>query len=263
MNKKIESLISISMFNKNLTDLTGNLNKLLIFEEKSRSQSACQEKKIKEMITNISHDLRTPLTAVKGYMELLARNLQEEKQKKTAGTIIKHIDQLDKLINCFFELSYLEMSDDNIELSKVNLTNTLCNSIVNYIYEFEKRDIKVEINTEQPLYVVGNEEMIKRIIENLIKNCLVHSYGNVKVNISEEDENIVLSFANKVKETEKIDTDNLFDKFYVADKSRNKTTTGLGLSIVKKLCEKMNGSVKAILNGSILDIKVILLKSDK
>lgn len=263
MNKKIESLISISMFNKNLTDLTGNLNKLLIFEEKSRIQSACQEKKIKEMITNISHDLRTPLTAVKGYMELLVRNLQEEKQKKTAKTIMKHIDQLDKLINCFFELSYLEISDDNIELSKVNLTNTLCNSIVNYIYEFEKKDIKVEINTEQPLYVVGNEEMIKRIIENLIKNCLVHSYGNVKVNISEEDENIVLSFANKVKETEKIDTDNLFDKFYVADKSRNKTTTGLGLSIVKKLCEKMNGSVEAILNGSILDIKVILLKSDK
>lgn len=251
------------MFNKNLTELTGNLNKLLIFEEKSRIQSICNENKIKEMITNVSHDLRTPLTAVKGYMELLFRSLQEEKQKKTASIIIKHIDQLDKLINCFFELSYLEISNDNIELSKVNLTNTLCNTIVNYIYEFEKKDMKVGINTEEPFYVIGNEEMIIRIIENLIKNCLVHSDGNVRVNISEENKNIVLSFENKVKEAEKIDIDNLFDKFYVADKSRNKTTTGLGLSIVKKLCEKMNGSVKAVLNENVLDIKVTLLKSDK
>lgn len=249
------------MFNKNLNNLTRNLNKLFIFEEKSRMQSIYYENKTKEMITNISHDLRTPLTAVKGYMELLNKKLQEEKQKEIAATIIKHIDQLENLINSFFELSYIEMSDEKVELSKINLTNTVCNTIVDYIYEFEKKGIQVEINTEQPFYVIGNEDMIKRIIENLIKNCLVHSDGNVWVSIYEENETIILSLKNKVKELEQIDVNNLFNKFYVADKSRNNKSTGLGLFIVKRLCEKMNGSVNATLNKGLLNMQVSLMKS--
>lgn len=263
MDKKIESLVTVSMFNKNINELAGNLNKLIIFEDKEREKSVCHEKKIKAMITNISHDLRTPLTAVKGYMELLNRNLNEEKQKKTAATILKHIDELYKLINVFFELSYLEISDDKVKLSKINLTNTVCSSIVNYIYEFEKKDMKVEINTEQPFYVIADEEMVQRIIGNLIKNCLVHSDSDVKVSIYEENENVILSVANKVREAEKIDTNNLFDEFYVADKSRNKITTGLGLSIVKKLCQKMDGSVRAVLEEDFLDIQVIFRRSDE
>ena len=117
--------------------------------------------------------------------------------------------------------------------------------------------MEVELNTEDPIYVLGNEEKINRIIQNLMKNALNYSDGDVVIDIFIKDESIILSFKNPISDSNEINIDNLFDKFYVAEKSRGKST-GLGLSIVKLLTEQMNGKINAFLNENNIDIQIQL-----
>lgn len=144
-----------------------------------------------------------------------------------------------------------------INLTKINLTNSIANNVVDYVQQFEKKHMEVELNTEDPIYVLGNEEKINRIIQNLMKNALNYSDGDVVIDIFIKDESIILSFKNPISDSNEINIDNLFDKFYVAEKSRGKST-GLGLSIVKLLTEQMNGKINAFLNENNIDIQIQL-----
>ena len=144
-----------------------------------------------------------------------------------------------------------------INLTKINLTNSIANNVVDYVQQFEKKHMEVEFNTEGPIYVLGNEEKINRIIQNLMKNALNYSDGDVVIDIFIKDESIILSFKNPISDSNEINIDNLFDKFYVAEKSRGKST-GLGLSIVKLLTEQMNGKINAFLNENNIDIQIQL-----
>ena len=144
-----------------------------------------------------------------------------------------------------------------INLTKINLTNSIANNVVDYVQQYEKKHMEVEFNTEDPIYVLGNEEKINRIIQNLMKNALNYSDGDVVIDIFIKDESIILSFKNPISDSNEINIDNLFDKFYVAEKSRGKST-GLGLSIVKLLTEQMNGKINAFLNENNIDIQIQL-----
>ncbi len=260
IDKKYKYSVNIPMFNKNLNNLASNINNLFTLEEELTMESIYHEKRIKETIANISHDLRTPLTAIKGYIQILDRNLHEAKQKNIMKIVTNHVDELDRLINDFFEISYLEVSKEDIQFTKINLSNIVSNSIIDYVLQFEEKNIEVSFQCENNVYVYGNMENIKRIIQNLIKNCLKYSNGDVSFSIIDNKEYVILSIKNPVEDVEKIHIDRLFDKFYIADKSRSKSSTGLGLYIVKLLCEQMNGSVCAAVEGNIIDIQIKLNK---
>ncbi|MDB2156190.1 sensor histidine kinase [Clostridium butyricum] len=247
--------IKLQLLNKNLTILGANINNIFSREENIRLKIIGHEKQMKDMIANIAHDLRTPLTSVKGYIQLLKKYVEDEKQMKMISVCLNHINELEHLINSFFELSYLEISKSDINNKKLNLTNIVSNMIADSVYQFEEHNIEVIYTGEDPVFIYADIENTKRIINNLIKNCLCHSNGNVKIDILKK-EKIILSFRNPVSECIDIEVENLFNRFYVADKSRNKSTTGLGLSIVKLLIEDMGGKVEASLENNILEIKV-------
>lgn len=256
INNNSRQPIKVQLINRNLNCLTADFNKILLIEESIRIKTIKHEEKIKNMIANISHDLRTPLTAVKGYIQLLKKTVKDnEKQIEIVNISLNHINELEKLINSFFELSCLEISKPEIILKKINLSNLVADIITDYVYQFEEHNIKVKYTIEKPMYISADENNTKRIINNLIKNCIVHSKGDIQIDITSE-EYIKLSFKNPISESEEINIENLFDRFYVGDKSRNQKTTGLGLSIVRILAEQMGGSVKAYLENGILEIQV-------
>ena len=238
--------LTIDLFNKTINKLAININLCLKLEEKQRLEGIREQKQFKELISNISHDLRTPLTAIKGYQQLLEKETLSDAQLEKLHTAQKYTDELGNLIEHFFEYSYLITARIEPSLEKINLTNLTIDCVLSYIGIFEEKNISVNIEETPPIYVLGDKNMLTRVIENLLNNCAKHSLGDIDVKI-ESKSKARITFINPVNPNININVDKLFHRFYTGDSTRNKST-GLGLSIVEFLVEQMNGNVGAYLD---------------
>ena len=238
--------LTIDLFSKTINRLAININLCLKLEEKQRLEGIREQKQFKELISNISHDLRTPLTAIKGYQQLLEKENLSNTQLEKLYTAQKYTDELGDLIEHFFEYSYLITARVEPSLEKINLTNLTIDCVLSYIGIFEEKNISVNIEETPPIYVLGDKKMLTRVIENLLNNCAKHSLGDIDVKI-ESKSKARITFINPVNPNININVDKLFHRFYTGDSTRNKST-GLGLSIVEFLVEQMNGDVGAYLD---------------
>lgn len=248
--------LSLELFSKQLNVLAVNINKCLKTEENLRLESIREEKRFKEMIANISHDLRTPLTAIKGYQQLMGKGILTDAQLKKLQIAEKHTDELGALIEHFFEYSYLVNAELEIQMERINLTNLTSECLAEAITVLEQKNINVHFEESKPVFINADKEMTVRIIQNLIRNCVQHADSDIEVRVFAA-KHAVIVFKNYVKDASEIDADRIFERFYTKDKARSKTT-GLGLSIVKLLAEKMGGSASASLKDGFLEIKVEL-----
>lgn len=238
--------LNIELFNKTITNLSKNINRCLKLEEKRRLESINDQKQFKELISNISHDLRTPLTSIKGYQQLLEKTPLDKHQVQLLKTSQKSTDELGLLIENFFEYSYLVTAKTEPNLEKININNLIVECVLSYIAIFEEKNLNVNIKETPPVFVLGDKNMLIRIIENLLNNCAKHSLGDIDIKI-EFLQNAKITFTNPINQDTNINVDKLFHRFYTSDSTRNKST-GLGLSIVEFLVKQMNGNVGAYLN---------------
>lgn len=238
--------LNIELFNKTITNLSKNINRCLKLEEKRRLESINDQKQFKELISNISHDLRTPLTSIKGYQQLLEKTPLDKHQVQLLKTAQKSTDELGLLIENFFEYSYLVTAKTEPNLKKININNLIVECVLSYIAIFEEKNLNVNIKETPPVFVLGDKNMLIRIIENLLNNCAKHSLGDIDIKI-EFLQNAKITFTNPINQDTNINVDKLFHRFYTSDSTRNKST-GLGLSIVEFLVKQMNGNVGAYLN---------------
>ena len=238
--------LNIELFNKTITNLSKNINRCLKLEEKRRLESINDQKQFKELISNISHDLRTPLTSIKGYQQLLEKTPLDKHQVQLLKTAQKSTDELGLLIENFFEYSYLVTAKTEPNLKKININNLIVECILSYIAILEEKNLNVNIKETPPVFVLGDKNMLIRIIENLLNNCAKHSLGDIDIKI-EFLQNAKITFTNPINQDTNINVDKLFHRFYTSDSTRNKST-GLGLSIVEFLVKQMDGNVGAYLN---------------
>ena len=238
--------LNIELFNKTITNLSKNINRCLKLEEKRRIESINDQKQFKELISNISHDLRTPLTSIKGYQQLLEKTPLDKHQVQLLKTAQKSTDELGLLIENFFEYSYLVTAKTEPNLEKININNLIVECVLSYIAIFEEKNLNVNIKETPPVFVLGDKNMLIRIIENLLNNCAKHSLGDIDIKI-EFLQNAKITFTNPINQDTNINVDKLFHRFYTSDSTRNKST-GLGLSIVEFLVKQMDGNVGAYLN---------------
>ena len=238
--------LNIELFNKTITNLSKNINRCLKLEEKRRLESINDQKQFKELISNISHDLRTPLTSIKGYQQLLEKTPLDKHQVQLLKTSQKSTDELGLLIENFFEYSYLVTAKTEPNLKKININNLIVECVLSYIAILEEKNLNVNIKETPPVFVLGDKNMLIRIIENLLNNCAKHSLGDIDIKI-EFLQNAKITFTNPINQDTNINVDKLFHRFYTSDSTRNKST-GLGLSIVEFLVKQMDGNVGAYLN---------------
>ena len=238
--------LNIELFNKTITNLSKNINRCLKLEEKRRLESINDQKQFKELISNISHDLRTPLTSIKGYQQLLEKTPLDKHQVQLLKTAQKYTDELGLLIENFFEYSYLVTAKTEPNLEKININNLIVECVLSYIAILEEKNLNVNIKETPPVFVLGDKNMLIRIIENLLNNCAKHSLGDIDIKI-EFLQNAKITFTNPINQDTNINVDKLFHRFYTSDSTRNKST-GLGLSIVEFLVKQMDGNVGAYLN---------------
>lgn len=257
-NVKTHKKIDVKLFNKEIEDLSFSINKYIDINVQAKVMQKKAEDELKRAIANISHDLRTPLTSVIGYIQMIkSKNLSKDKQQKYIEIAERRAKSLQTLLSNFFELSVVESPEYKLSLEYVNLNNILCEVITSFYESFNDKNITPEISIpNENIMVLGTTVSIKRVIENLVINIIKHSSGKVSISLKKDKKVAVLTTSNLVNNFTIDDANLIFNKFYKADISRtsNNSNTGLGLAIAKSLMEKMNGEIYADLKGDLLYI---------
>lgn len=236
--------------NKGLQNLGVNLNSIIDEFQRIVEKKEYLEESRKKMISNISHDLRTPLTSVLGYLEALHKDstLDKEERKYFFNTAYIKAQRLYSLLEQYFQLSKIEAEDVPIKLEKINLTNIVKDALVEFYQEFLKENIEpiIEIQ-EKDLFVWGDSKAIDRILSNLLLNALRYGKEEKTIGLMMKEKNsmVWVEIWNGGAGIPEKDIPYIFDRLYTAEPSRNEKLrgSGLGLAIVKKLVERLNGKV--------------------
>ncbi|MDM0911260.1 HAMP domain-containing sensor histidine kinase [Clostridium perfringens] len=255
---KIEKL-RLSLPNKNIENLIVEINTLI--DDKRKMENIYKEKdmELREAIANMSHDLRTPLTSIMGYVYLLNDDkLDKEERKEYLKIIEKRSLVLNDLITNFYGLSRIQADQYEIKFEPVNLELVLGEIIAAFYETLDYKFGEPEINIEEGLGpVLGDKQALNRIFTNLIENIIKHGEGEVKISLKKKNKYIVMEFSNKAEDLESKDVNRIFEKFFTKDRMRTGQNTGLGLAIVKLLVEKQGQKIEAKKVGNRLVINII------
>lgn len=255
--RKTEKKIDITLLDKDIEKMTIEINNLIDLHALSNIEKKSAERELKQAIANISHDLRTPLTSILGYIQLIEKpEVTDEERKEYLAIAKDRAKRLQILLNDFFELSVIESVDYSLKLGKLGLNSIVEEIVINLYDKFNEQQIvpSIKIPQEQ-MNIIGDESAIKRVIENLVINAIRYSDGNVSITLERNNTKINLTISNDVKDITEKDVELFFNRFYTADQTRSGKGTGLGLSIAKALMDKMNGKLSAELKDSWLYVK--------
>lgn len=231
-------------------ELLAQVNGLLEDQEGERRTLRTREGELRRQIANVSHDLRTPLTSILGYLQLLEReDLSPEDRREALDIIRGRALALQTLITSFYDLSRLEAGEYPIERERIQLYPILAELLADFYNDFEAAGMEVELELAEHLPPVwGDGTATLRLFTNLIQNVLKHGTGTLTVRLYELDGRQVVTFTNDAPELMQEDVEHVFDRFYTADKMRTGQNTGLGLAIVRELARRMELDLSARLD---------------
>lgn len=261
INNNLNDYINIrtKSVDKDLEALVAEVN--LIFDSKQKvvAEKKKTEEELRASIANMSHDLRTPLTSIMGYLQMIRlENISENDKNEYMDIVEKRTKSLQQLISSFYDLSRIEGNEYNFQYKKVNLNNILCENIAIFYNDFINNNIEPIIEIDEDIKeIISDEGAITRIFSNLIGNMIKHGENFVKITLKQEEDVIITEFINKATELTEENVDKLFERFYTVDKSRSDRNTGLGLYITKVLVEKLGYNITAIIDNENLVIKII------
>ncbi|MEK3825364.1 sensor histidine kinase [Paenibacillus sp. FSL K6-1558] len=231
--------------------LLNDMNRLLEHAHLAKADYANQEKEIRHMLSNISHDLKTPLTVVLGYSETLlhSSSLTDAERRVMTEKIQDKAQEVLRLMHSFFDLAKLESGDRQLELSRVNISE-LCRVKMLSFYELlAKLGLQVELSIpEQDVFVRANEEALDRVLDNLITNAMKYGADGQELGIAilnTEGEPVTVQVWDRGKGIPEHEHSRVFERMYTLEDSRNRMYqgSGLGLTITKRLVERMGGRI--------------------
>ncbi len=247
--------IGISLGNRQIEELAKEINMLISRLNEIEADKKRSELQLKQAISGMSHDLRTPLTAIIGYLQLLKEEETDEENKSEYLSVsYKKALSLHELINNFFLLSSAESGELPFHPEKIHVNNLLKEIILSYYDQFQAINKEPVINiSSEDLIVRTDKNAFIRVAENLILNAIQHADGEIHMTADKAGNLFRFTVENECREGKKPDIKKLFDRFYTADETR-RSGHGLGLAIVKSLLDKMDGQVIAEIDGNKLRI---------
>lgn len=250
--------VNVVFINKEVEILGESINDSIDTLNKLREEEKIRNEELKEMIENISHDLRTPLTSILGYVQIIKKN--QVLDLEHLNKVEEKAKELKEMLSQFFMLSIINNVNYKMDLKEVYIKEILFNEVISYYDQFKSIGIEPKINLKlKNKTILGDENSLKRVISNLINNSIKHGKKELEINLYEEDNYIILNVINDLKED--VEVDKIFDRFYKGkDKSRSGKNTGLGLPIAKGLIKKMNGDINAYKEENRLRIEIVWTK---
>ncbi|MFE4077254.1 sensor histidine kinase [Peribacillus sp. YIM B13477] len=261
IEKKLKSIIDqqtdenvlLYTSNSQMKSLLVQINRLFEHNKKTVANFHSVERSMRKMLSNISHDLKTPLTVILGYIEIILhdKTINQEKEESLLQTVHLKAEEVLELINHFFELVKLESHDIQLEMSKIEVGEICRKTILDYYEILAKKefDVSIKIPDEQ-IFVWGNKEAIERILNNLISNAL--QYGSdgkmIGLHLRSTENKVYIEVIDRGKGILEDDKDRIFERLYTMEDSRNKLYqgSGLGLTITKRLVEQLGGEISII-----------------
>lgn len=246
MEMDTDEKVMIFTDEKVLVKLVEEINGILESRQRAKADYRKSELASKRMLSNISHDIKTPLTVILGYLEIM--NLNSNENKEMLKKVENKAKQVMELINAFFSLAKIEAGDIEIELFRINISELCRQNIADFYEILTEKEFEVQVNIpKKDIFVYGNEEALNRILFNLISNSL--RYGSdgkyLGFTIRYEENEVFIDVIDKGKGIEKSMAEHVFERLYTMDDSRNRQIqgSGLGLTIAKSLVEKLGGDI--------------------
>lgn len=268
--------VSVDYFSKEITDLANALNAYTDKAKKYNLDLVKEQQRLKNIMAGISHDFRTPLTAARGYLQLLdKKGAIGTDERKYYSIIIEKMDYLAMLSDAFFSVSKIEAGGEDIELHRVNITNLLTETLLDQYPWIEENGIRLTADIpEQDIYVMSNEDCLMRIFNNIFSNARKYAETSLSISLKQADpedknntsdknnkynkNNYILTFENDMELRDEVYSGRVLEAFYRGS-SRTSEGSGLGLYIVDQLATRMNHKVEVEINENIF--KIILIFS--
>lgn len=258
LSEKIKSdtgtQLRISSHDKDICRLVSCINEQLDELHNERLQYHHGNIELKNAITNISHDIRTPLTAIYGYLDMLQKTDDPEKQQHYISVMKERAKLMKQLTEELFRYSAIVSDESEMEKEDVFVNQVLAESISSFYPALSEKGIKPDIIiTEKRIVKNLNKAALTRVFSNLLSNAVKYSDGDLEIKLDDTGQ---ITFSNTAEGLSAVDTEQLFDRFYTVESAHH--STGLGLSIARTLVERMGGTIEAeyIDNRLIIKIKV-------
>ena len=247
------TLIDISSRDRYLRSLAAGINVQLRKLRAQRLRYVQGDTELKNAVTNISHDLRTPLTAILGYLDLLEKEEKSETMERYLGIIRNRAEILAQLTEELFRYSVILSAESDTTVETVLLGSVLEESAAAFYTALKERGIVPKIQIpEQKVARNLNRSSLARVLSNLLNNAVKYSDGDLEIRLTEAGE---IFFSNRVQGLNEVQVGKLFDRFYTVEAARN--STGLGLAIARTLVERMNGTIDAGYENERLTIQIV------
>ncbi|WP_102272850.1 sensor histidine kinase [Cytobacillus massiliigabonensis] len=255
-SRKTNKKIDMALIDKDIENLGLEINKLIDLYVTENRKRVRFEDEHKQAVANMSHDLRTPLTSILGYIQMAeAEDVSDDEKNELLSIANNRAKRLETLLREFFELSVIESSDHQLKSERINLKEITIDVLMSFYDRFNEKNMEPIINMpETDVFIISDDSSVKRVIENLLSNTITHSNGNIIISLEEKNSKARLMVQNDAHSLTEEDVNRMFDRFYMADQSRSGRSTGLGLSIVKSFMEKMDGTISGHLNDGQLSI---------
>lgn len=257
-DKEYNRQLTVDLMDDNLSEMTAEMNRNLDYQKKLKEKSEAAELSLKQSVSDIAHDLRTPLTVISGNLQMLKKECE---LSPAAMEYIRASEDrcraLKVMADDFFELSVLESDYSAATLEKVSFTNELMQFIVDNEAVIRANNLEPEVVfPKKTVFIMADRVLLSRMLGNLLNNVIKYAKDSFSLVLSENKEECIVTFSNQIDGERVIDTTQLFERTYRADKARSGSGAGLGLYIVKLLAEKQNAKVFAKVENNILSIGV-------
>ena len=243
--EKSNQEIRINVRSTEIMQLQNEINELYRDSNEILTEYQNADRTLKDMITNISHDIRTPLTSIDGYFQLLCGTQDEDEKRRYIEIIQNRIQSLGAILEQLFTYVHIQNSVIQMEMKNCDVKQCLCENLFSFYEDFKKQGIEPEVHlTEEPVYAFLDASQMARVLQNILKNALVHGDTCITISLEKADNRILLNIKNRTYEKHLDKPELVFERFFQGEKARNHQSAGLGLCIAKELVEQMHGKIR-------------------
>lgn len=254
ISREDNDFLSVQIVDEDLNRLVSGINHLYEKQLEIRKAANGKEKEIRESISMVSHDMKTPLTSIIGYLQMAKKSVDEE-QQSDIDTALERATYLNGLVNDFFEISLIDADSFLPNLESLNICELICEEIFALSPSFDKKGIlPVFEKSDRDIRVQADRKMCTRVFQNYFSNCIKYGVGEVVIDVDESStEKVRITISNTPQNT--VNPDKMFERFYRDDQARSGEGAGLGMFICKSFVEAMQGSIRAeMIEGKLVTV---------